>query len=160
MGSDGSNARRLTQSSGIDTEPDFSPDGQTLYFTSDRGGGPQTYRMPVAGGEATRVTFKGDYNISPCVSPDGNTLAYISRRGGRFQVSVLDLASGQDLTLTDSAKDESPSFAPNGKMILYATEAGGRGVLATVSLDGRVKQHITTTQGGDIREPDWGPFIK
>lgn len=159
IGADGSNARRLTQSSGIDTEPEFSPDGQSIYFTSDRGGGPQIYRMAVAGGDAQRVTFKGDYNISPRVSPDGKSLAYISRRGGRFQVHALDLASGQEALLTDTAKDESPSFAPNGKLILYATDVGGRGVLAMVSSDGRIKQRITTAQGGDVREPTWGPYL-
>jgi TolB protein len=104
------------------------------------------------------VTFKGDYNISPRVSPDGKTLAFISRRGGRFQLYTLDLASGQDTSLTDTSKDESPSFAPNGRLIVYATDVGGRGVLAMVSSDGRIKQRITTT-GGDVREPTWGPFL-
>ena len=158
INADGSNARRLTQSSGIDTEPEFAPDGGSIYFTSDRGGGPQVYRQSVNGGDAQRVTFKGDYNISPRVSPDGKALAYVSRRGGRFQVYSLDLASGQELALTDTVKDESPSFAPNGKVLLYATETGGRGVLAMVSSDGRIKQRITT-QGGDVREPTWGPYM-
>jgi TolB protein len=148
----------VTRSNGIDTEAFFSADGQSLYFTSDRGGGPQIYKMPVGGGDAQRVTYKGDYNISPRLSPDGKTLAYIARRGGRFQLCTLDLASGQELQLTDSAKDESPSFAPNNRLILYATDVGGRGVLAVTSPDGRVKQRITTT-GGDVREPTWGPFL-
>ncbi len=159
INADGSNARRLTQSSGIDTEAEFSPDGASVYFTSDRGGGPQIYRMAAGGGDAQRVTFKGDYNISPRVAPDGNSIAYVSRRGGRFQVYILDLAGSQETLLTDTARDESPSFAPNGKLILYATDVGGRGVLAMVSSDGRVKQRITTSQGGDVREPTWGPYL-
>ena len=158
VNADGSNARRFTQSSGIDTEPEFSADGKSVYFTSDRGGGPQIYRMAVGGGDAQRVTFKGDYNISSRPSPDGKSIAYVSRRGGRFQVYSLDLASSQEILLTDTTRDESPSFAPNGKMILYATEVGGRGVLAMVSSDGRIKQRITTGQAGDVREPTWGPF--
>ena len=159
INSDGSNARRLTHSSGIDTEAFFAPDGQSVYFTSDRGGGPQIYRMSIGGGDAQRVTFKGDYNISPRVSPDGKTLAFIGRRSGRFQLYTEDLATQQETALTDTSRDESPSFAPNGKLILYATDVGGRGVLAVVSIDGRVKQRITTTQGGDVREPTWGPYL-
>ena len=159
VNADGSGVRRFTQSNGIDTEGEFSADGQSVYFTSDRGGGPQIYRMAVGGGDAQRVTFKGDYNISPRPSPDGKSIAYISRRGGRFQVYSLDLGSSQEVLLTDTAKDESPSFAPNGKLILYATDMGGRGVLAMVSSDGRVKQRITTAQGGDVREPTWGPYL-
>jgi TolB protein len=156
---DGSGARRLTQSAGIDTEPRFSPDGQWVYFTSDRGGSPQIYRIPVDGGEAQRITFDGGYNVSPRVSPDGKSLAYIARNEGKFQVALLDLATRQVQVLTDSDRDESPSFAPNGRMILYATIVGGRGVLSAVSADGRVRQRLSTTSG-DVREPAWGPFVQ
>jgi len=156
---DGSNVRRLTRSSAIDTEPRFSPDGQFLYFTSDRGGTPQVYRMPVAGGGAQRVTFEGSYNVSPRLSPDGRRLAFIHRNNDRYQAALLDLETRQMQILTDSARDESPSFAPNGRMILLATVIGGRGVLSAVSADGRVKQRLSVT-AGDVREPAWGPFIQ
>jgi TolB protein len=159
VNADGSGVRRLAQSGGIDTEPVFTPDGQTIYFTSDRGGSPQIYRMPATGGEAQRVTFEGSYNVSPRISPDGKTLAYIARHNGKFQVTTMDLASRQTQVLTDSDKDESPSFAPNGRMILLATVNAGRGVLFAVSSDGRIKQRLPYA-GGDVREPAWGPFVK
>jgi len=156
---DGSGVRRLTQSAGIDTEPRYSPDGQWIYFTSDRGGSPQIYRIPSDGGEAQRITFEGSYNVSARVSPDGKSLAYVSLNGGRFQVTLLDLTTRQIQILTDSDRDESPSFSPNGRMILYATIVGGRGVLSAVSADGRVRQRLTVS-AGDVREPAWGPFAK
>ncbi len=156
---DGSNVRRLAQSGGIDTEPVYAPDGQTIYFTSDRGGSPQIYRMPANGGEAQRVTFDGSYNVSPRISPDGRTLAFITRTNGKFQVATMDLATRQVQILTDSDKDESPSFAPNGRTILLATVNAGRGVLFAVSADGRIKQRLPYA-GGDVREPAWGPFTK
>jgi TolB protein len=155
---DGSGVRRLTSSSAIDTEPRFSPDGRFIYFTSDRGGSPQVYRMPASGGEPQRVTFEGSYNVSPRISPDGKTLAYITRNEGKFQVALLDLSNRQVQILTDSDRDESPSFAPNGRMILLATVIAGRGVLSAVSADARVKQRLSAT-AGDVREPAWGPFI-
>ena len=159
VNADGSGVRRIASSGGIDTEPQFSPDGQWIYFTSDRGGSPQIYRIPSAGGDAQRVSFDGSYNVSPRVSPDGRNLAYIARNGAKFQVALLDLASKQVQILTDSDRDESPSFSPNGRMIILATVIGGRGVLSAVSSDGRVKQRLTTASG-DVREPAWGPFIK
>ena len=159
VNADGSGVRRLAQSGGIDTEPVFSPDGQTIYFTSDRGGSPQIYRMPAGGGEAQRVTFDGTYNVSPRISPDGKVLAFITRNNGKFQVATMDLATKQVQVLTDSDKDESPSFAPNGRMILLATVNAGRGVLFAVSSDGRIKQRLPYA-GGDVREPAWGPFVK
>jgi len=159
VNADGTGVQRLTQSGGIDTEPRYSPDGGSIYFTSDRGGSPQIYRMGANGGDAQRVSFEGSYNVSPRPSADGKSLAFISRRDGRFQLAVMDLASKQVQILTDSTKDESPSFAPNSRMILIATETGGRGVLSAVSSDGRIKQRLSIA-AGDVREPAWGPFIQ
>jgi TolB protein len=157
---DGSNVRRITTSSAIDTEPRYSPDGKWIYFTSDRGGTPQIYRMAPTGGEPQRVTFEGSYNVSPRPSPDGKSLAYITRNSGKFQVALQDLANRQVQIITDSDRDESPSYAPNGRMILLATVIGGRGLLSAVSADGRFKQRLSAATGGDVREPAWGPFIE
>ena len=162
VNADGSGVTRVATSPGIDTEPRWSPDGQFIYFTSDRGGSPQIYRIATSGGAAgaaERVSFEGSYNVTPRPSPDGKSLAFIARNNGRFQLALMDLATKQTQILTDSAKDESPSFAPNGRMILYATEIGGRGVLAAVSSDGRVKQKLSV-QAADVREPAWGPLVR
>ena len=86
-------------------------------------------------------------------------MAFITRRESGFRLAVMDLASKQTQILTDSYKDESPSFAPNSRMILIATEVGGRGVLSAVSIDGRIKQRLSIS-AGDVREPAWGPYIK
>jgi len=155
----GGEPRRLMQSSGIDTEPAFSSDGRSIYFVSDRGGSPQIYRVAASGGNAERITFNGSYNISPAISADGQWLAYISRVGGAFKLQVMDLKSGTVTALTDTAADESPSFAPNSRLILYATQQQGREALMTTTLDGKIKARLAG-QGGDIREPDWGPFQK
>ena len=159
ISSNGGEPRRLTQSAGIDTEPIYSPDGRSIYFVSDRGGAPQIYRMSASGGSPERVTFTGSYNISPTISPDGRWLAYISRIGGAFKLQVMELGSSTVTSLTDSTADESPSFAPNGRLIVYATRQNGREALMTTTLDGKIKARLAG-QGGDIREPDWGPFQK
>jgi TolB protein len=83
----------------------------------------------------------------------------IHRSKGQYQVAVLDLETGNLRVLTDGTLDESPSFAPNGSMIIYATNAGMKGVLAAVSVDGRVRQRLSV-QEGDVREPAWSPLIK
>ena len=153
----GSDPTRLTQSSSIDTEPAFSPDGKSIYFVSDRGGSPQIYRMSSSGGNADRVTFTGTYNISPAPSPDGRWLAYVSRVGGGFKLHVMELSSGSVTPITDTSRDESPSFAPNSRLIVYATQQQGKEVLMTTTLDGKIKARLQGA-GGDIREPDWGPF--
>jgi TolB protein len=158
MRPDGSDIRRISFSGGIDTEPNFSPDGQYLLFTSDRGGSAQVYRMPVEGGAAQRLTFGGGTSYSPRYSPDGKSFVFTHLSGGRFSISMQDFQSGQAESLTEGGWEKKPSFAPNGKLILFASEARGRGILATVSSDGRVKQHMFT-QSGDAREPVWGPRL-
>ena len=155
----GGEARRLMQSAGIDTEPVYSSDGRSIYFVSDRGGAPQIYRVAASGGSAERITFTGNYNISPSVSPDGRWLAYVSRVGGAFKLHVMELASGNVTAITDTSADENPSFAPNSRLIVYATQQQGREALMTTTLDGKIKARLAG-QGGDIREPDWGPFQK
>jgi len=159
VGADGKDLRRITFSETIDTEPAFSPDGKTLLFTSDRGGKAQIYRVAAEGGYAERLTFEGGNNFSPRFSPDGKSFVYSQFSGGTFYIAVQDFESKQVQILTPGGWEKKPSFAPNGKLILFATESQGRGILATVSSDGRVKQKMVA-QRGDIREPIWGPFLK
>lgn len=154
---DGSDIRRITFSGAIDTEPHFSPDGQYLLFTSDRGGSPQIYRMPVKGGSTERLTFGEGANFSPRHSPDGKNFVFAHRSNGRFYIAMQDFQTRQVSLLTEGGWEKKPSFAPNGKLILFASEARGRGILATVSSDGRVRQQMFT-QSGDAREPVWGPY--
>jgi TolB protein len=155
----GGEPRRLMSTTAIDTEPVFTPDGRSIYFVSDRGGSPQIYRVPASGGEAQRVSFSGSYNISPALSPDGKSMAFISRVGGAFKLHLMDLASGQVSALTETSADERPSFAPNSRLVMYATVEGGAEALMTTTLDGKVRARLTGAQG-DLREPDWGPFLK
>lgn len=148
---------RVTDGLAIDTEPAFSADGRHLYFTSDRGGQPQVYRAPATGGRAQRVTFEGTYNARPALSPDGRLLAVVHGQDGRFRIGLYDLESGQFRLLSDGRHDESPSFAPNGRLVIYATDDRGTGILATVSVDARVRQRLALARG-DVREPAWSPY--
>lgn len=144
--------QRLTNSSAIDTEPTWSPDGRHLAFTSDRGGKPQVYRIPASGGEAKRMTFEGDSNQRPAWSPTGDHLATV-QGGNGYRIAVFDLKSNNMAVVSDGPLDESPSFAPNGQVLIYARKGGGSAELATVSLDGKIKQRLS--QSGTVREPAW-----
>jgi TolB protein len=148
---------RLTTHRAIDTEGTWSPDGRTIYFTSDRSGGPQVYRISASGGTPERVTFEGSYNARPRLSPDGTRLAMVHNDRGNFRIAVMNIARKDLLVLSTGQQDESPSFAPNSDSLIYATRQGGDGVLETVSADGLIRQKMASGKG-DVREPVWSPF--
>jgi TolB protein len=148
---------RLTNNVAIDTEGSWSPDGREIYFTSDRSGGPQVYKVSASGGTAERVTFEGSYNARPRLSPNGEKLALVHLDRGNYRIGVLDLKSRELIIVSAGSQDESPSFAPNSDSLIYATRQGSNGVLETVSADGLIRQRLASS-GGDVREPVWSPF--
>ena len=151
-------ATRLTTHRAIDTEGTWSPDGRYIYFTSDRSGGPQIYRVSATGGTPERVTFEGSYNARPRLSPDGSRLAMVHNDRGNYRIAVMNLERKDLLVLSTGRQDESPSFAPNSDILIYATRQGRNGVLETVSADGLIRQKMASRAGGDVREPVWSPF--
>lgn len=151
--------KQITQHWSIDTEPAWMPNSKSLVFTSDRSGTPQLYEVTLTDDRPKRLSFEGSYNVGADISPDGQTVAMVHLQNGRYQIATLDRRTGLFRILTDGRLDESPSFAPNGSMLLYASESKGRGVLAAVSVDGRMQQQLVLKEG-DIREPTWGPFVK
>ena len=144
----------------IDTEPFWGKDGQTIYFTSDRGGKPQIYKTSIGSGGAERVTFIGNYNANPKLSADEKTLVMVHRQEGftNFQIAAQDLQRGNLRVLSNTTLNDSPTVAPNGTMLIYATRQQDRGVLMLASINGRVRLPLPTAQG-DVREPSWSPYL-
>jgi len=95
----------------------------------------------------------------PRISPDGNKVAIVHNDRGHYRIALVDVEQSYTQVLTEGSLDESPAFAPNGAMLIYASRAGDRGVLSTISVDGRFEQRIAAPQG-EIREPAWSPYRK
>lgn len=150
--------RPLTSGWSIDTEPVFASDGRSLLFTSNRDGNPQIYRYNLENSAISRVTYSGEYNAKASLSPDGRLMACMHREGGQFYIAVQDVPTGRVDVVSQAGSDESPSLAPNGKMIIYATTSGSQGMLAQVSVDGRIRLLLPAREGS-VQEPAWSPFV-
>ncbi len=73
---DGSHCTQLTRAEKSATAPAFSPDGRYVYFSSERSGKPNLWRIPVDGGEAEMLTdWKGEIGAYHA-SPDGKWIAF------------------------------------------------------------------------------------
>jgi TolB protein len=90
-----SDERRLTSAAGLDDGPDFSPDGGTIYFNSDRTGQMRIWRMNADGSDQRQLTFDdvwGDWFPHP--SPDGKWLVFVS-----YDKSVKGHPANKDVAL-------------------------------------------------------------
>jgi TolB protein len=73
-----------TQRFGREIDPEWSPDGTRIAFTSYRDGNPEIYVMWANGTDQTRVTFNEGFDGYPSWTPDGN-IVYSSEREVRPQ---------------------------------------------------------------------------
>lgn len=149
--------QQITKGPSIDTEPAWLPDQSGFLFTSNRGGGPQIYKYTLATGTIQRMTYQGNYNARARVLPDGKGFVMMHRDSTMF--GIAKQVDGDCDVLVRAGSDESPSLAPNGQMIIYATEVRGRGVLAMVSIDGRIRLTLPAREGS-VQEPAWSPYAR
>lgn len=78
MGADGSNQQALTTDGGWDLQPEWSPDGRRIVFTSNRGGDFDIHMMNADGSGQYKLydTILDEYD--QVISPDGSMIAFIS----------------------------------------------------------------------------------
>jgi Tol biopolymer transport system component len=77
--SEGGKEIQLTNTPGLDDGPEFSPDGQHIWFNSVRSGLMQIWRMNIDGSDQTQITQDEDLNSwFPHISPDGRYVVFIS----------------------------------------------------------------------------------
>jgi Tol biopolymer transport system component len=79
------------------TQPQFSPDGKRILYSSHRGSQfNNLYVLPADGGEPYQMTF-GDWDhFDPRWSPDGERIAYISNQHGISELRLLRTYGGED----------------------------------------------------------------
>lgn len=91
---------RLTTDPSVDYLASWSPDGQWIYYASDRSGSTQIWKMPVSGGSPTRVT--SGFGIEPYPSPDGQFIYYVTcLPGGPCPLKRVPVDGGPETIVLD-----------------------------------------------------------
>ena len=78
---DGKNPERLTDNKARDILPRFSPDGNSIAFSSNRAGNYDVYVMPATGGNPRQLTFHSEDDMVAGWTPDGKKIIFVSDRG-------------------------------------------------------------------------------
>ncbi|MDX1384288.1 MAG: hypothetical protein R3190_11625 [Thermoanaerobaculia bacterium] len=148
---------RLTFDDGLDTEQLWSPDGQFVVWSSDRGGVDNLYRKRSDGsGEIERLTEAAEPQWATSWSPDGRYIIYMVQVQGQRDLHVLDLESGEsEVYLATEFMDDFARFSPDGRWIAYSSDESGRREVYVRPFPMRGGKWQISDASGD--QPMWGP---
>lgn len=130
---EGGAEKALTTGSGTSDDPDYSADGQWIYFNSDRGGSMQIWKMKPDGSGAEQVTHDEFPNWTPHPSPDGKSVLILSYAKGvtghptnkDIAFRILNVADGKIRVLVNvvggSGSDNVPNWAPDAKHFAFVS---------------------------------------
>jgi Tol biopolymer transport system component len=116
--------RRLTDDPGPDALPRWSRDGRWVYFTSERSGNWQIYRVRPEGGKPERVRTNSyrEWQVEP--SPDGRSIAFLSNKEGPEYLYTMDLATSAERVLVRHGNGTimgNPSWAPGSDRLTFSS---------------------------------------
>ena len=143
----GGNQERLTNNPSNDRDPDWSPDGTKIAFSSagDDGKG-QIYVMNADGSHLKKLTDTGD-NSAPDWSPDGQQIAFTVHpdwiNDWVHHITVMDADGKNRATLVGQAS--APSWSPDGGEIAFMSRRAG-GVwyhIYVIGADGQGLERVT-----------------
>jgi len=156
----------VTEDDAVDWSPAWSPDGGHLYFSSDRGGSMNLWRVALdetsgrVRGRPERVTTPAAFAHHACFARDKGTLAYVSTSVEQeLQRVAFDpraaRATGEPQSL---ARDRRPRFSPDGTRIAFYSDRGGSYEVWTISRDGGDLRQLTRDPSRrNARHPAWSP---
>ena len=157
----GVNLLRLTDDA--DSDPVWSPDGDTIAFVRDDLGNNDIYLVKPEDGEDWRGKLmverwlnSTDEEHSPAWAPDGDTLVFVSTRDGNpeiYTANANDDGPPQRLTINE-ASDTQPVWSPDGKRIAFVSDLFGETEILVMDADGAHQQRLTHNEVKD-HSPDW-----
>jgi Tol biopolymer transport system component len=137
----------LTSDAALDTDPAWSPDGNSLVYSSDKNSAHlQLWIRDMKSGQARQVTRLSTQPQGASFSPDGTKVVFFNVTGmwRVAQMSVLDIASGEVTTIHDTLPQPgTPTWSPDGRRVALASVAPmstrfreGTNQILTISTEG------------------------
>lgn len=157
MDYDGYGPQRVTADGYLNLMPAWSPDQQSLVYTSYLRNDQQIMLLELSTGKKKVLVSPKGLNITPAFSPDGEWLAYAAAKEGNSEIYRLNLRTQEVMQLTfDLGADLSPAWSPNGREIVFTSDRGGRPQLYIMSADGTNVRRLTF-EGDYNAAPVWSP---
>jgi gamma-glutamyltranspeptidase/glutathione hydrolase len=146
---------RLTSGPAWDREPAWSPDGNAVVFSSDRGGNFDLWRVPVAGAATPeQLTTSPMPDGQPAVARDGR-IVFVRGRLGAAALWVRQPNGGEARLTKDRAVEQWPAMSADGMNLAYVSIADGTRRLRVRALDtGKDSVALTDPR---IERPAWSP---
>jgi Tol biopolymer transport system component len=167
VGADGTKALAVTDDPALDWNPVWSPDGEELYFISDRGGSMNLWRVRIdertgrTRGAPQPVTVPASYIKFLSFSADGKRFIY-SQAQRRVNLSSIGFDKTRMVAIGDPAPADMGannianfSFSPDGTKIVYDTLGEPREDLWISNPNGAGRRRLVG--GGLNRAPEWSP---
>ena len=158
-------ARNITNSAdAIDDDPDWSPNGDKIAFTSHAVSDNQInsvtaeiYVMNADGTGRTQLTSNTEEERGAAWSPDGTRIVYSCRHNGSdFEICVMNAdGSGPEQLTDNTVPDLTATFSPDGQKILFHRIIAGRAQLWVMNPDGSGQTQLTDTPGSNLLA-HWG----
>lgn len=133
--------KEVTSLRGAETEPVFSADGKTLYFTHDNYARPSNsiYSLPIEGGEP-HLLFNSERNsrISvPVASHDGQYIAFLEELADGTKLIKLGNLSTSAAEVLYTGDCQHLAFHPNSRILYFVerTKEHPRGLVRRLDLD-------------------------
>jgi Tol biopolymer transport system component/DNA-binding winged helix-turn-helix (wHTH) protein len=143
---------RLISSSQLDADPQFSPDGKRIVFTSNRAGTIEIWVCDSDGLNPLQLTSfeEGPTTGSPRWSPDGRTIAFDSRHKNLADFFVISAEGGSPRCLTEEATEEFvPNWSKDGRWI-YFCSTRRTGNLQIWKMPAQGGQAVQVTEHGGV----------
>ncbi len=156
----------LTDDHFLDVDPVYSPKGDFVYFTSDRGGGLNLWRLPLdrqggAAGRPQQRTTGAGRDLDLAFAPSGAAVFTILGQNADLWQLPIDTAThtvaGTPQSLIASTREDSRgAYSPDGQRVAFNSDRGGVMNLWLWEGTDAAPRQLTRGEGGDY-QPTWFP---